>query len=264
MRKSRKENKDCINLVNDLLVKYGRMTLRQIYYQLVPLGFNYRQVANIVQTGRERGSIDVDMIVDRSRESYGLNKWNTLEDALDTLESVFRLDYWNDQPYHVEIWTEKDAISQILFEESDKYRVPVRVTRGFLSTSLRHEWSNSELIILYFGDFDPSGLCMGNELANSKFLNYHEIKRVALTEDHIAMIKDLPSVPVKARDPCAKAYIQKYGTQCYEIDALPPDYLRKLVRESINQYVNFVLEQKIDEENEIREQIKCLKEKSKS
>ena len=64
-----------IDLVNRLLADFGTMTLRQVYYQIVHMGLNYRNVEYALHQGRLAGLIDMDRIIDRSRPSYGLNTW---------------------------------------------------------------------------------------------------------------------------------------------------------------------------------------------
>jgi len=253
---------DRISLIRDLLEKFGSMTVRQIYYQLVPLDLSYRAVQYACQVGRVHGLLPVEKIVDRSRPSYGLNKWSDLDEALETLEYGFQLDYWAESPYKVEVWTEKDALSQILYEEAGRYRVPVRVTRGFLSTSLKHEWSGFDLVILYFGDFDPSGLYMDVDLQNNGFLNFAEFRRIALTQEQIEEY-NLPFTKVKRGDPRYEQYVKEHGLICWELDALPPDVLRKMVREAIEDLLTFDLEQKRREEEEIRNCIREIREKEK-
>ena len=236
-----------ISQINRLLQQYGTMTVRQVYYQVVPYGYNYRQVAYALTKGRELGMVDLDKIIDRSRPSYGLDVWESTAEVLTYLQSHYKFDYWADQPYRVEVWTEKDALSQILYEEAEPYRVPVRVTRGFLSTSNKHAWSDESKVILYFGDFDPSGLCIDFNLRDSIFLDYAELHRIALTPEQLEA-HHLPSVPVKMDDPRAPEYVKLYGRRGYELDALNPGVLRRLVREAIEQYLSFDLEQKQAEE----------------
>lgn len=236
------------------------MTLRQIYYQFVPLGFNYQQIGNATKTGREYGLIDPSRIVDRSRPSYGLDTWESPTELLEYWTYTYKLDYWEDQPYKVEIWSEKDTLSEILQEEAEKYRVPVRVTRGNLSISNKVAWSSPNVKILYFGDFDPSGLGIDRDLKNNQFLDYHLIERISLTLEQIQEY-NLPSFKVKKSDNQAPAYIEKYGDRCWELDALPPNILRKLVRESIEKHLTFTLGQKQAIE---REHVSILKEFAES
>lgn len=240
-----------IEKVNDLLSKFGKMTLRQIFYQLVPEGFSYSQIKNSCNVGRQLGLISIDSIVDRSRIGYGLNVWDSREEVFDFLKQNFKLNYWRNSEVPIQIWTEKDAVSQIIFEVADRYRVPVRVTTGFLSIGCRHEWSGN-IKVLYFGDFDPSGLWMDLELETSQFLDVVGIERVALTEDQLRGF-DLPFVPLKADDPRRKWYVEKYGLKVgWEIDALPPDILRSLVEDAIRRHVDFDLDAMRKEELQIR------------
>ena len=67
-----------ISQINRLLQQYGTMTVRQVYYQVVPYGYNYRQVTYALTKGRELGMVDLDKIIDRSlhliRVTVGLNR----------------------------------------------------------------------------------------------------------------------------------------------------------------------------------------------
>ena len=67
-------------------------------------------------------------------------------------------------PVYVEVWVEKDALSGVLFEETEVYDVPLMTARGYSSLSFLH--SAAEAIqdkgkpayIYHFGDLDPSGV----------------------------------------------------------------------------------------------------------
>jgi len=248
-----------IGKINELLGQFGTMTVRQVYYQLVPLGFNYRQICYALNVGREQSVIDSDSVLDRSRPLYGFDTWVNPDEVLTYYEKHYKLDYWSDSANKVEIWTEKDALSAILNEEAERWRVPVRVTRGFLSTSNKIHWGNDNTVILYFGDFDPSGLSIDLDLQSGKFLEFAEFHRIALTEDQIRQF-NLPSVPVKRDDPRANEYIKLYGNEGWELDALNPDILKLLVGTSIKKYVTFDLAQKIEEEQAHRMRFEELQE----
>jgi hypothetical protein len=166
------------------------------------------------------------------------------------------------------VWTEKDALSQILNEEAETYRVPIRVTRGFLSTSKRIEWSDNNVMVLYFGDHDPSGLCMDQDLQKSSFMELKGFKRIALTLEQ-AKLNNLPSIPIKEAeeggkkgDPRSNNYKSAYGDRCWELDALQPDVLRRLVRDSIKSLLTFDLQQKIDYEKSQRAKLLDLSKRN--
>lgn len=251
----RKKTLQRIELVNQLIKEYGIMTLRQIYYQLAPKGLEYRQVGYVCKLGRERGLIPANAIVDRARPCYDVGRtFEDLEEFTAIIPDYFKLDYWKDSENHIEIWTEKDALSQVLYEIAKQYQVTVRVTRGFLSISNKLEWSDENLTILYFGDFDPSGLFIDKDLKWSS-LGYEKFRRIALTEEQVKRL-NLPSVGLKEKDPRRKSYQKEYGNRAWELDAMNPNDLQQLVRETIREYVDFDLQQKRRMSYLLREELK--------
>lgn len=253
----RSKTRQRIAWINALFDQFDEMTLRQIYYQLVPKGLNYRQVQYACKVGREKGLIPWDNIVDRSRPAYSIGRtFPGVDGFLTAMADYFHLDYWNGSQNHIEIWTEKDALSQIIKEVAKPHQVTVRVTKGFLSLSNKARWGHDDLSILYFGDFDPSGLFIDKDLQWSN-LAWGDFERKALTTEQIQEY-DLPSVKVNRRDPRAKEYIPAYGTQGWELDALPPDVLQQMVQDAIREHVDFDLEQKREEERKVRRKIRRL------
>jgi hypothetical protein len=87
------------------------------------------------------------------------------------------------------------------------------------------------LVILYVGDYDPSGMFMSEVDLPERFLKYGgdhiELKRIALTSDQV---RNLPSFPAKRKDPRYRWFIENYGRTCWELDALDPNDLRTLLR----------------------------------
>lgn len=206
----RKKTKQRIEKINNVLAQYGSMTLRQIYYRLLPEGYNYRQIMYGCSLGRREGLISYGRIVDRSRPIYGSRLFPNFKDYLETIGDSFSLDFWVNSETRPEIWTEKDALSQILYDESRKYNVDVYVTRGFLSISNKARWGGGNATILFFGDFDPSGLYIDKDLEYE--VTFQNFRRIALTKNQIQQ-HSLPSVPVKRSDPRASAYIVEHGAR---------------------------------------------------
>jgi hypothetical protein len=92
------------------------------------------------------------------------------------------------------------------------------------------------LVVLYVGDWDPSGMCMSESDLPSRLARYGgahvELERIALVRD------DLPGLPLfpasdKKKDPRYKWFVQHYGNQCWELDAMDPNELRDRVRDAI-------------------------------
>ena len=90
-------------------------------------------------------------------------------------------------------------------------------------------------------DHDPSGLNMPVDLKN-RINRYSQrgditIERIALTIAQVRQYNLAPN-PTKSADTRSKAYVQQFGKQCWELDALRPDVLEELVKEHIKKYIN--------------------------
>ena len=64
----------------------------------------------------------------------------------------------------VEVWSEKGTVRGVLAPVLDEYAVGFRVMHGFCSATTVHDVAEDDdgrdLIVLYVGDYDPSGLFM--------------------------------------------------------------------------------------------------------
>jgi hypothetical protein len=120
----------------------------------------------------------------------------------------------------------------------DEYGVPFEVTHGHTSTTVVHDAAEvadgRPLIVLYVGDWDPSGLHMSEVDLPKRLKRYggdHVIlKRIALVSEDLP---DLPSVCPNPRDTRTKWFRAQYGERCYELDAMRPNDLRQRVEEEI-------------------------------
>src|SRR5439155_16624634 len=78
----------------------------------------------------------------------------------------YRRDPWQDQPAHVEVWCEKDALVGVLYEETRRWHVPLMVSRGFSSVTFLYEAAQQlrgldrPAFLYYLGDHDPSGVAV--------------------------------------------------------------------------------------------------------
>jgi hypothetical protein len=147
---------------------------------------------------------------------------------------------------NVEIWLEKEALAGVLYEETDKWDVPLMVTRGYPSLSYLH--SAAETIagqarrgktahIYYFGDLDPSGLDIPRKVERDlrEFAPYAELEfaRVAITTEQVAAM-NLQTRPTKKTDSRAKNFIG----ESVEVDAIMPAVLRRMVSDCITPHID--------------------------
>jgi hypothetical protein len=242
-----KSNKETLETINNILEEYVSdgyvLTLRQLYYQLVSKDIipnndkEYAKLSNILKKGRMAGIVDWDSIEDRVRVPK-IPYWVTdVQDAINDTISQYRLNRMKGQLKKIEIWVEKDALSNVLYRISSKYHVRLMVNRGYSSVSAMYDASkrlDTGDVILYFGDHDPSGMDMIRDIRERMFdfEKNVEVIPVALTMKQIRKFNPPPN-PAKITDPRAKWYIEKYGYTSWELDALPPKELISLAEHAI-------------------------------
>jgi hypothetical protein len=126
---------------------------------------------------------------------------------------------------------------------------------------------DKEVIVLYLGDHDPSGEDMVRDI-RARLTEFGvpnlRVDKIALTMAQIRKFKPPPN-PAKITDSRAKAYIEKYGAESWELDALPPKELNRLVEQAIARNVDSKLMEAMrareDAERErVREAIKRSRE----
>lgn len=235
-----------------------KLTLRQLHYQFVSRNWivnhdtAYKKLGKILDDCRYGGLVDWDAIEDRGRVPYLPYYVNDIPDALQDTIRTYRLDRQEGQDNHVEVWTEKDALSGIMKRSTSKYGVRLVVNKGYTSSSAIYsayqrfcdELNNGRSVtILYFGDHDPSGLDMVRDIkerlefmfengdSQPDYSNFNVIP-IGLTMKQIKQYKCPPN-PTKLTDSRSAAYIKKYGKTCWEVDALNPEVLTEVVESNI-------------------------------
>lgn len=281
--------KDIIYITDIYLEKDIKMTLRQLYYQLVshdiiPNDNNiYKKLSKFLTNLRYNGIIDWDVIEDRVRVPKFPGEWKNIPDLIDSAIYTFRLPRWENQKYYIELATEKDALSSILYPIADKWHIPFSVNRGYTSATAMYDLfkrvfkkinKDKKIIILYLGDHDPSGIDMCRDIEERlkeflitknvtapfnilKIINCEYIKQIGLTTEQVKKYNPPPN-PAKITDPRAKFYIEKYGNQNWEVDALPPDIMIELVESSIKEYIDLnewdeIIEKENKQKNKLEE-----------
>jgi len=260
------------------------LTLRQLYYRLVsrrlfPNTINsYKRLSRIMVKAREAGDVPLNCLEDRSRRILGRGdaSYRSAETFLKyKLRSLhdswkgFRMPIWEDQPHHVLISLEKDALSRLVSDAAKMYYVRTFPTRGYpsftyvqrMASYIRNRLKGKQTVVLYFGDFDPSGVDIERDLTD-RLQRYgagdFKVHRVALTKEQIVMY-DLPPMPVKKSDARAPSFVAAYGNEAVELDALEPNVLKLLVHRSIADNIDIDAWRK--REDEIRRLQKWIRNK---
>ena len=232
---------------------YG-LTLRQLYYQFVSRGFlpntqrEYMKLGTAISSGRRAGLIDWDAIVDRTRFVRSPSTWVDPADIINTCASQFKLDRWADQPTNVEVWFEKDALLGIFERAALDWRLPLLSCRGYGSDSTYWEAAQRMIartkrgrhnLVLHFGDHDPSGIDMTRDI-EARFALFGaivEVRRLALTIKQVRKYNPPPN-PAKETDSRFAGYRDLYGDESWELDALSPDVLVKLVSDEVKKVLD--------------------------
>ena len=256
-----KESKVILAQLLDIVDEYAtqeiKLTLRQLYYQLVARGFienkerEYKKISRILKRARYGGVVDWESIEDRSRTPKIPYHFESIPDFIKRMMYSFKRDRWDGQDYYLELMTEKDALSSVLSPiVHEKYHMGFNVVHGYSSITSIYDMSKRFMealnagkkgVLLYVGDHDPSGLDMVRDVRGrlSELLRYVpvDVIPVALTMDQIHEFNPPPN-PAKITDSRAKSYIEQYGAASWEVDALRPDVLIRFVEEAILGYLD--------------------------
>jgi hypothetical protein len=224
------------------------LTLRQLYYQMVARDIipnsqkQYKRLGGIVSDARRAGLIDWRAIEDRTRNLESLDHWNHPDDVLKAALESFHVDKWDDQPFRVQAWVEKEALAGIVSSACTPLDVPFFSCRGFPSDSemwlagqriKRYARLGQTLVILHLGDHDPSGIDMTRDIEERLWMfsngTHFEVRRIALNYDQIEQYGPPPN-PAKTTDSRYESYVERYGESSWELDALEPSVLVRLIQ----------------------------------
>lgn len=267
-------NRERLRVINGILDEYVkdgfRLTLRQLYYQLVARDIianehrEYVRLSNILKKGRMAGVVDWDAIEDRIRRPQRPYWAWDIPDALEDTYKQFRINRQVGQEKTVEIWVEKDALSGVLSRVTSKYHVRLMVNRGYSSVTAMYRASRRFQregdVILYFGDHDPSGLDMIRDIKDRlwEFGKDVEVIPVALTMEQIKQYNPPPD-PAKVLDPRADWYMSRFGHQSWELDALTPKVLMSLAEDALLEHIDEELYlDMVKEEEHLKAQLRSI------
>jgi hypothetical protein len=253
------DREDKITKANDIIVEYRgkgyELTLRQLYYQFVSRDFipnnvrEYKNLGEVINDGRLAGRIDWLAIVDLTRNLEILAHWDSPSDIIETVARQYRIDKWATQTFRVEVWIEKDAVSNIVGPVCQSLDVPFFSCRGYTSQS--EMWKAAQRLkghslrgqipyIIHLGDHDPSGKDMTRDIIDrlTEFSGQSiEVNRVALNMNQIEEYSPPPN-PAKLTDSRATAYIAEFGDESWELDALTPEVMSKLIEDTVSEVRN--------------------------
>lgn len=247
---------DKIAKANAIIAEYREqgfeLTLRQLYYQFVSRDFisnnqrEYKNLGDIINDARLAGMVDWEAIVDRTRNLQTLPNWDDPSDIIEACAKQYRIDKWAQQQYRVECWIEKDALVGVIEGVCNDLDIDFFSCRGYTSQSemwvaaMRLEQYRRKAqmpLILHLGDHDPSGKDMTRDITDrlSEFSGGEiEVKRLALNMSQVEEYSPPPN-PAKITDSRAEKYIEEFGNESWELDALEPAVIAQLIRDAVDE-----------------------------
>ena len=217
-----KESLDLIDAMFDIAKATRPITGRGVGYKLFTCDRipsmatkEMQRVYRLLKQAREQKIIPWHWIVDEGREDEGVPSWDNPADFARSITGQYRRDFWNQQPARVVLWSEKGTVRGLLGPVLDAFGVRFKVLHGFSSATVVHDIAEDDdgrpLIILYVGDWDPSGLYMSEcDLPErlKKYDGHHvQIIRVALVQRQLASLPSLPAGSPAPRKYCLRCYI---------------------------------------------------------
>lgn len=241
----------------EILSRYepGILTLRGLYYQLVALGMtnsisHYKRVVNAMIEARWDKSVDFEAFSDRDREMTGFTNASESDLESSILQGKSQIkawmrhyskNKWENQPIYPEVFIEKKALQGVFESVCWENDIALGACKGYPSLTFLYdatrrfieaEKRGKNVIVLYFGDYDPSGEDIPRAIEeNVKRLGCKtiEVKRIALLH-HQVIDWNLPPAPIKSTDSRAAKW---NGIGQVELDAVEPRKLQRMCKDAI-------------------------------
>ena len=255
-RKFRDESMVKIDTANKIIAAYMgqglKLTLRQLYYQFVArhglsnTEKSYKGLASLISDARLAGLVDWEAIEDRGRVPQTPSEWSSVLEIIEAACREYRKDRWHGQDCYVELWVEKQALAGVLEPLVSEYHVTLMVNKGYSSQSAMWEAAQRFIdhidrtcVLFYLGDHDPSGEDMVRDIGD-RLMTFEaevEVRKLALTMDQIREYNPPPN-PAKRTDARFEAYAAEHGDESWEVDAIDPATLQRIIRSAFEDIVD--------------------------
>lgn len=239
----------CNVIIGQYQAQGYNLTLRQLYYRMVAANVipnneaSYNNLSDTLSKARLAGLVSWDAMEDRTRFLRGVGYHDSPDQVIASAASGYNIDMWQNQDHRIEVWVEKDALVDVVSRASNALEVPYFSCRGYVSQT---EMWNAAMrlagyaqrgqapVILHLGDHDPSGKHMTRDIIGrlEMFMGGVPIERLALNMDQIRQYNPPPN-PAKPTDSRYPKYVDEFGPECWELDALEPSVINQLIVDAI-------------------------------
>lgn len=243
------------------------VTLRQLFYRLVSDETLPNTLSAYKGLSRETAKARRDGwfpdLIDGTRGIERDTSFSSPAEAKEWLGRIYRRDRTEGQACAIYAGIEKHALAALLRSWFAPLGVPVVAFGGYSSQTLADEVARDveddsrPAVLLYAGDFDPSGEDIGRDFITRAGC-FDEVERIALNAEQIDEY-DLPPLPGKETDSRAAGFVAKHGRLVQvELDALPPDELGRLYLAALDPiWDTSMFRAVVDRETEDREELRA-------
>jgi hypothetical protein len=160
-----------------------------------------QRVYRLLTQARERGWMPWPWIVDETRELEKVSTWSDPEEYVRAVSRSYRRDFWQQQPVRVLVASENGTVRGVIRPITDEYGIGFLPVHGFSSATAVRDLAQDDdprpLVILYVGDFDPSGMFMSDKDLPARLEKYGgyrvSIRRLAILADDVAALPTFPA-----------------------------------------------------------------------
>jgi len=209
---------------------------------------SYKSLLDLLARARLAGLVPMHQIADETRP---VETWNVhgdvqdyIADELEFFLQTYRRDLLASQPNHIELVAEKNTVGPVVMPVAREYCIPTTIGRGYCSLPPRaamaeryHRSGKDAFILLVVSDFDPDGEEIAHSLARSLRDDFGvgriEPAKVALTAEQVERFGLRTDAEAKRGSAHYRKFTGRYGKDVYELEALFPEQLQGVVRESI-------------------------------
>jgi len=209
---------------------------------------SYKSLVELLTRARLQRWIPMEAIADETRPQ---SSWPVCDDVGEFVKrelDLFLQYYWRNllqsQTNHVEVVVEKNTVAGIIEPICKEFVLPMTSGRGYCSLRPRYDIvqryrksGKTRLVVIIVSDFDPDGEAIAESFARSLRNDFgcfalHAVK-AGLTYGQTKEYMLPVGGKAKPGSSNYQRFVEQYGSDVYELEALPPQTLQRVVRETI-------------------------------
>ncbi len=266
--------RDLLQAAREILERIRPASVRALCYQLFNHSLiasmekgNTDRISGLITRAREDRRIPWEWIVQEDRAIEKAPTWRDPEAYARAIQDAYSRDKWQAQPRRILVVSEKASVSGTLSPVLEEFGVLYVYVGGYSSATRARDIAalaspTHPLLVLYVGDYDPSGMHMSEQDLPRRLASYvtdcelsrteargwaddeiHMLlsetgilfRRIALTPaDCRAIGRRLSFAAAEKRSDARHGwFVQRYGRRCWELDAMNPNDLRARVQAAI-------------------------------